>query len=255
MACVHCKTEVHVEVPDVQVPLAVSLSASILFLCVGIIALVLPSATGHDAAPSCSAFLTPHSPSSFQLFASSLWKCSRCSSIPFSSSRFVVSRHLVMKGAADPHHTVKRICATNKYAKSSYEIGKKFEAGISLVGTEIGPVASGQCQLRDAYCRVRDGELWIHNLFIGPHKTTGKYFQHAEKRPRRLLVHKKEILELKYASDRDGQTIVPLRIYLTATHRVKVEVAIGRGIKKYDKREAVKQREIKRGFERLLKNY
>lgn len=60
---------------------------------------------------------------------------------------------------------------------------------------------------------------------------------------------------MKYASDRDGQTIVPLRIYLTATHRVKVEVAIGRGIKKYDKREAVKQREINQGFERLLKNY
>jgi SsrA-binding protein len=124
-----------------------------------------------------------------------------------------------MKGLPDPQHTIKRICATNKYAKSSYEIGKKFEAGISLVGTEVGPVASGQCQLRDAYCRVRDGELWIHNLFIGPHKTTGKYFQHVEKRPRRLLVHKKEVLELMYASARDGQTIVPLKIYLTATHR------------------------------------
>jgi SsrA-binding protein len=160
-----------------------------------------------------------------------------------------------MKGGPDPKHTVKRVCATNKYARSSYDIGKKFEAGISLVGTEVGPVASGQCQLRDAYCRVKDGELWIYNLFIGPHKTTGKYFQHVEKRPRRLLVHKKEMLELKYSSDRDGQTIVPLRIYLTATHKIKVEVALGQGKKKYDKREVVKQREIKRSFERILKSF
>lgn len=160
-----------------------------------------------------------------------------------------------MKVGPDPKHTVKRVCATNKYARSSYDIGKKFEAGISLVGTEVGPVASGQCQLRDAYCRVKDGELWIYNLFIGPHKTTGKYFQHVEKRPRRLLVHKKELLELKFSSDRDGQTIVPLRLYLTASHRIKVEVALGQGKKKYDKREAVKQREIKRSFERILKSF
>lgn len=69
------------------------------------------------------------------------------------------------------------------------------------------------------------------------------------------MVHKKEVLELMYASARDGQTIVPLKIYLTATHRIKVEVAIGRGIKKYDKREAAKEREIKRGFEKIMKSF
>jgi SsrA-binding protein len=117
------------------------------------------------------------------------------------------------------------------------------------------PIVSGSCQLRDAYCRVRDGELWIYNLFVGPHKTTGKYFQHQEKRPRRLLVHKKEVLELRNAAEREGQTIVPLRIYLNAEHRVKVEIAIGKGVKKYDKREAIKERELKRGMDRILKSY
>lgn len=68
-------------------------------------------------------------------------------------------------------------------------------------------------------------------------------------------MHKKEILELKYAADRDGNTIVPLRIYLNADHRIKVEIAIGRGVKKYDKREAIKERDLKRGFERIMKSF
>jgi SsrA-binding protein len=160
------------------------------------------------------------------------------------------------KDNAASQATVKRVCATNKFAKSNYELGKKFEAGISLVGTEVGPVASGACQMQDAYCRVKDGrELWIYNLFIGPHKTTGKYFQHVEKRPRRLLVHKKEILELKMASAREGQTIVPLRIYLNTSHKIKVEIALGTGKKKYDKRDELKKKEIQKGLDKILKSY
>jgi SsrA-binding protein len=149
----------------------------------------------------------------------------------------------------------KKMVANNKLARRNYEILEDFEAGISLVGTEVKSCRMGQCQLRDGYCRIQGGECWLHNVNIARHMTAGAFFQHEELRPRRLLLHKREIRKLADAVDRRGLTIVPLSCYFNEKSFLKVSIGLARGKKKQDKREDIKRRDIDRDTARQIKAF
>jgi len=126
------------------------------------------------------------------------------------------------------------------------EILEDFEAGISLLGTEVKSCRQGKCTLRDGYCRFKDGECWLHNVNIGRHESAGRYFQHDETRPRRLLLHGREIAKLQTAVDVKGLTVVPLAAYFNERSFLKVSLGLARGKKLQDKREDIKRRDISR---------
>jgi len=146
-----------------------------------------------------------------------------------------------------------RIISNNKLARRNYEILEDFEAGISLVGTEVKSCRAGKCQLRDGYCRIKDGECWLYNVNIARHATAGSFFQHDEIRPRRLLLHKREIAKLAEAVDQKGLTLVPLSAYFNEKSFLKVSIGLARGKKLQDKREDLKRRDIDRDTSRQIK--
>lgn len=145
--------------------------------------------------------------------------------------------------------------ATNKVARRNYEILEEFEAGISLVGTEVKSCRAGKCMLRDGYCSIKDGECFLHNVNIARHDSSGGYFQHDEKRTRRLLLHKREIRRLGDAVDRKGLTVVPLSCYFNEKSLLKVSIGIARGKKLQDKREDLKRKDLEREVSRTLKAF
>jgi len=145
--------------------------------------------------------------------------------------------------------------AQNKLARRNYEILEDLEAGIALVGTEVKSCRAGKCQLRDGYCRIQDGECWLHNVNIGRHATAGAYFQHDEVRPRRLLLHKREIRKLSDAIDQKGLTVVPLACYFNEKSFLKVSIGLARGKKQQDKREDLKRRAIDRETQQSIKAF
>ena len=142
--------------------------------------------------------------------------------------------------------------AKNRRALHDYEILKKIEAGIVLTGTEVRSLRENNCQLTDAFALVRDGEVWLHNLHIAPF-SNGGIFNHEPERKRKLLLHKKQIREMERAISERGMALVPLEIYFDENSRVKVEVAISRGKKLHDKRQAMADRDSKREIERAMK--
>lgn len=141
--------------------------------------------------------------------------------------------------------------ATNRKAYHDYFIEETFEAGIALTGTEIKSVRAGRVNLRDSFAQIKDGELWLQNAHISPYEH-GNRANHDPKRPRKLLMHKKEILRLQSKAQERGYTIVPLRMYIKA-RRAKVEIALAKGKKLYDKREAIAKRDSDRALRRALK--
>ncbi|RIK28357.1 MAG: SsrA-binding protein [Chloroflexi bacterium] len=141
-----------------------------------------------------------------------------------------------------------RIVATNRKAFHDYFVQETFEAGIALTGTEIKSVRAGALNLRDAYAQVRGGELWLENVHISP----GNRFNVDPYRTRKLLMHRKEINRLMGRAQEKGLTIVPLRVYLKK-NRAKVEIALVKGKRQYDKRETISQRDAAREIERALK--
>lgn len=141
---------------------------------------------------------------------------------------------------------------SNRKAFHNYEILETFEAGIVLLGTEIKSLRDHGGSLQDAYVVLHHGEAWLKNTSIAPYKF-GNIHNHEDKRERKLLLHKREILKLKTSAEEKGLTIVPLSMYLSKGI-VKVKIAIARGKKAYDKRAAVKSREDKRAIERAIKN-
>jgi SsrA-binding protein len=145
-----------------------------------------------------------------------------------------------------------RVAAVNRRARFNYEIHETFEAGIALVGTEVKSLRQGQANIADAYAGERRGELWLYNAYI-PEYLQANRFQHETRRPRKLLLHKREISRLIGAVEREGMTIVPLKIYFNDRGRAKVELAVARGKKLYDKREAEKKRGWQREKARLLR--
>jgi SsrA-binding protein len=154
--------------------------------------------------------------------------------------------------AAKPDRKLK-VVADNRRARFNYEIGETFEAGIALTGTEVKALRQGKATIAESYADSRAGELWLINANI-PEYLQGGRFNHAPKRPRKLLLHKHQINKLAGAVDREGMTIVPLKLYFNEKGRAKLEIAVARGKKLHDKRETNKKRSWDRERARLLRN-
>ena len=150
-----------------------------------------------------------------------------------------------------PKDPGQRILATNRQAFHNYFIGERREAGIALLGTEVKSLREGKANLKDAFARVDGREVFLHNCHISPY-SHGGYANHDPLRPRKLLLHREEILKLAQKTRSGGETLVPLRLYLSRG-RVKVEIALARGKRSYDKRAAIASREAKREVSRALK--
>ena len=143
-----------------------------------------------------------------------------------------------------------KVIATNRKARRDYHLDDLYEAGLVLTGSEIKSVRAGQVNLREGYVRERDGELWLLNVHIAPYEQAGM-MNHDSLRPRKLLLHHREIERLAYAAQAKSYTIIPLRLYLRRG-LAKVEIALAKGKRKYDKRQAIAKRDAKRQMERAL---
>jgi SsrA-binding protein len=143
--------------------------------------------------------------------------------------------------------------ATNRQASYRYNLLERFEAGIVLTGTEVKSLREGKAQLKDAYAVLRDGELWLVGLYIPPYAPATR-FNHEPERDRKLLLHAREIERLAGRVKEKGLTLVPTRIYFAPPRsRAKVELALARGKDLYDKREAIRRREMARDVARELR--
>ncbi len=145
-----------------------------------------------------------------------------------------------------------KIAAQNRKARHDYAIESTLETGIVLTGTEVKSLREGGAQITDAHAGEMGGELWLFNAHI-PEFHGGNRLNHEPRRPRKLLVHKRELNRLIGAVQREGMALVPLRLYFNAQGRAKVELGLGKGKKKFDKRETIKQRDWQREKGRLLR--
>jgi len=146
-----------------------------------------------------------------------------------------------------------KIVAENRKARHDYFIEETFEAGLVLQGTEVKSLRLGRANLKDSYGRVSNGEVYVHQMHIGPYPFA-YYDNHDPLRPRKLLLHKREIKRLFGKINEKGQTLVPLRVYFKKG-RAKILLALAKGKRKYDKREAIKRRDEQRIMEREQKQY
>ena len=137
----------------------------------------------------------------------------------------------------------------NKKANFDYFIEETVECGIELRGTEIKSLRKGSGDLKDTFALIRNGEVFLHNMYIAKYEE-GNIFNHDERRTRKLLLHKHEIKKLKEKVDREGFSLVPLKAYLVR-NKVKVLLGVGKGKKLYDKRETIKERDLKREAQRI----
>ena len=153
------------------------------------------------------------------------------------------------KNTPDPER--EKQIASNRKAYHDYFILETYEAGIALSGTEIKSLRAGKVQLREAYARIENDELWLVGMHISPYEQAGIYFQHDPTRPRKLLLHHREIRKLQEATEAKGLTLIPTRLYLKKG-RAKLEIGIARGKHTYDKREALAERENQRDAEREM---
>lgn len=143
--------------------------------------------------------------------------------------------------------------AENRRARYDYHIEDSYEAGIALTGTEVKSLRFGEGSIGESYAEVNGGEIWLVNANI-PEFSHGNRFNHEPKRPRKLLLHEREIKKLHGAVAREGMTLVPLSIYFNGRGRAKVELALAKGKKAHDKRESIKERDWKREAARILKD-
>ena len=138
----------------------------------------------------------------------------------------------------------------NRKARHDYFIEDTYEAGIELTGTEIKSIRAGNCNIKDSYAIIRNKEIFLINMFVSPYKE-GNIFNHQETRTRKLLLHKKEINKLEEKIEQQG--LIPIKLYFK-NNKLKVELAVCRGKNNYDKRETIKERDIKRSIEKQIKN-
>ncbi len=143
--------------------------------------------------------------------------------------------------------------ADNRKARHDYFIEEQFEAGLALTGSEIKSVRAGRVNLRGGYARVENGEVWLYDVHISPYEQSGTHFNHEPTRPRKLLLHRREISRILGLVERQGYTLVPLRIYFKG-RRAKLDLGVGRGKKSYDKRDSIAQREAQRDIDRAMKS-
>lgn len=144
--------------------------------------------------------------------------------------------------------------ADNRRARFDYFLEEKFQAGIVLTGTEVKSLRLGQCSLNESYAVERGGEIWLLNAHIGEYMQAGTHLQHVPKQPRKLLLKHKEINRLIGATSREGYTIVPVRLYFNSRGLAKIEIALAKGKKEYDKRQTVKERDWGREKQRLMRS-
>jgi SsrA-binding protein len=145
-----------------------------------------------------------------------------------------------------------KVVADNRRARFNYEIGEVFEAGIALTGSEVKSLRNGRATIAESYADARDGEIWLLNANIPEYLQAGR-FNHLPKRPRKLLLHKRQINKLAGAVEREGMTIVPLRLFFNERGRAKIELAIARGKKLHDKRDTERKRSWDRERGRLMR--
>ena len=145
-----------------------------------------------------------------------------------------------------------KIVADNRKARYNYQIGETFEAGIVLTGSEVKSMRVGKASIGESYAGARDGELWLYNCNISEYRQAGP-FNHAPKRPRKLMLHRRQINKLIGAVEREGMTVVPLKLYFNEKGRAKIELALARGKKLHDKRETEKKRSWDRERGRLMR--
>ncbi len=146
-----------------------------------------------------------------------------------------------------------KVIATNRKARHEYHIEDTYEAGIALKGTEIKSIRAGRVSLREGYVQIRHGEAWLLEVHIAPYDQAGMW-THEPKRPRKLLLHQREIDRLERDTQEQGITIVPLRMYLVGKY-AKVEIAVARGKRLYDKRQTIANRDEKRRLQREWKEF
>lgn len=139
----------------------------------------------------------------------------------------------------------------NRQARYNYQIIDSFEVGIALKGTEIKSIRNGKANLKDSYAIIKNGELFLLNMHVSPYEE-GNIFNHEETRTRKLLMHKKEIIKLNNKLTLEGNTLVPLKLYFK-NGRAKIELGLAKGKKLYDKREAIKKRDIEREIKKNMK--
>ena len=140
----------------------------------------------------------------------------------------------------------------NKKAYFNYEILEKLESGIELLGTEVKSLRRGTVRLKDAYASVKDGEIWLQHAHFSHYDPAAKY-NHDPERPRKLLLHKREISRLASKVDEKGLTLLPLKVYFNSRGIAKVLLGLGRGKRKYDKRDTIRKRDVQRDMERELR--
>lgn len=143
----------------------------------------------------------------------------------------------------------------NRKAKFNYFIEEELECGIELLGNEVKSIREGSCNIKDSYARIKNNEVFVINMFIKKYSHTSDAFASSETRERKLLLHKKEILKLKDKTTKEGYTLIPLKIYFNKDNKAKLLLGLCKGKKNYDKRETIKERDIKRKIERDLKRY
>lgn len=139
----------------------------------------------------------------------------------------------------------------NRKAKFNYFILEEIECGIELQGNEVKSIKEGSCNIKDSYARIKNNEVYLINMFIKKYKDASS-FAADETRQRKLLLHKKQILKLKEKLETDNSTLIPLKVYLK-NNKIKVLIGLCKGKKNYDKRETIKERDIKRNMEKQLK--
>lgn len=145
-----------------------------------------------------------------------------------------------------------KLIAQNKKARHDFQVEETFEAGMVLTGTEIKSIRNRRVNLKDSFARVTEGEVWMSNLHISPYEQGNRY-NHDPVRARKLLLHRKQINELIGLTSQKGYTIVPLKIYIK-NGVAKVLIGVGKGKKKYDKREDLKQKDANREIQRAMKD-
>ncbi|HEY1312127.1 MAG TPA: SsrA-binding protein SmpB [Pseudolabrys sp.] len=153
--------------------------------------------------------------------------------------------------AAKPERRFKAV-AENRKARFNYEIGEIIEAGIVLTGSEVKSLRAGKATIAESYADARDGAIWLINSNI-PEYLQAHRFNHLPKRPRKLLLHARQINKLAGAVEREGMTIVPLRLYFNEKGRAKIAIALGKGKKLHDKRDTLKKRSWERERGRLMR--
>jgi SsrA-binding protein len=145
-----------------------------------------------------------------------------------------------------------RTVSDNRRARFDFDILERVEAGLTLTGTEIKSVRAGMVNIRDAYAQVKDGQIWLHNMHISQWMSAGPW-NHEPGRSRRLLMHRSQIEKMGREANAKGLTIVPLRMYIKG-HLAKLEIALAKGRRRYDKRKAIQQRETDREINRAMRH-